>query len=262
MDLYKEQFSQEHHFPAYNGDRKFLIIASTPRSGSHFLGHSLYSTKKFGFPLEYTNQNNLPIWMQLFNTDSIDDTLTSIIKHRTSENGVFGIKVHFAHIHQFGSFENLLHFFPDAHFVFLSRKDLLRQAISLVVARQTGKWIKFQIAVGSPSYDFDQINNALLDIISHNAAWQYYLSVNNCQRIDILYEDMIVDINETIQKIATFIGETNHLIPIESHKHDNKHTQIYDEWKNLYLHDYKLIQNKSRKSANSLISRFRQLLTK
>ncbi len=49
--LYEQQFSLQNNFEKGVDIRKTLVIASTPRCGSHFLGHALHQTGQFGFPL-------------------------------------------------------------------------------------------------------------------------------------------------------------------------------------------------------------------
>ncbi|WP_089676027.1 Stf0 family sulfotransferase [Vreelandella aquamarina] len=63
-NFYAKQFGEDLNFPSFDNveDVRCLVICSTPRCGSHMLGHSLYETGKAGFPLEYLQKNNLKRW--------------------------------------------------------------------------------------------------------------------------------------------------------------------------------------------------------
>jgi LPS sulfotransferase NodH len=206
MHLYDDQFSKKHNFNHNKSTNKVLIICSTPRCGSHMLGHALFETKQFGFPLEYTNPANLAEWCKRLNTNSLESTIAKLQEIRTSENGVFSIKVHYSHIEQFGSLDNVRSMFPHAYFVILSRKEALKQAISLVIANQTGVWIDGQKEIASKAnYDSSAIEEALKGIIQDTASWRYDLSLRGCNFIEMNFDDVKEDLELSISKIADFM---------------------------------------------------------
>jgi len=61
---YPEQFSPAMDRPPFYGRPRWYLIASTPRCGSHFLGHALIESGHFGVPLEYLHRGNLDHWRQ------------------------------------------------------------------------------------------------------------------------------------------------------------------------------------------------------
>lgn len=158
INLYAKQFSESLDFPEVEGPTKIIVIASTPRCGSHMLGHAMWQTSQFGFPLEYLNPRNLSVWRKRFCSRNVADTLSAIERKRTSPNGVFGIKIHYSQLRQLGGFAGLAEYFPHACYVLLSRADVLMQAVSYSVALQTGVWIAGQKPInGQPlRYDFGQ----------------------------------------------------------------------------------------------------------
>src|SRR5690554_4240321 len=112
------------------------------------LGHALQATGSFGFPLEYGNPSNLAEWKKRLGVDGLPELVSAIQAIRTSPNGVFSIKIHYPHIDNFGGIDVIKKLFPESYFVFLTRKDLLNQAISLSIAKQTGVWISGQKGKG------------------------------------------------------------------------------------------------------------------
>ncbi|QTP59396.1 Stf0 sulfotransferase [Billgrantia antri] len=207
MHLYEEQFSESHDFPRVQSPSKVLVIASTGRSGSHMLGHALHETHRFGFPLEYANPANLSEWKRRLDIDDLQGVMAEIKRRRTSPNGVFGIKLHYPHIKLFGGFDNVIKCFPDAYYILLSRKNLLKQAVSLSIASQTGVWISGQKAVNdNPQYDFAHIDKCLRETILNNASWRYTLAANGCNYIEMDFDHVRHDLDQAINDIARFMG--------------------------------------------------------
>lgn len=237
MNLYEDQFSTLHNFNENNKVNKVLIIASTGRCGSHMLGHFLYETGMFGFPLEYVNKANLQEWQRRLNTKSLEDTILKLQKIRTSDNGVFAIKVHYQQVKQFGSFDHLLKFFPKAYFILLSRKDVLRQAISLTIANQTDAWIGPQKPRSKDvTYSTSQIQKNLKSLILDTASWRYILANNNCNFIELDFDQIKQELPNTTKKIALFmeIDITNLQLPMKPTT-QNQSTSINSEWATLFF---------------------------
>ncbi|MEO1376860.1 MAG: Stf0 family sulfotransferase [Cyanobacteria bacterium J06635_10] len=238
--LYEDQFSERHDLTTVDKPSKILIIASTPRCGSHMLGHALQKTNSFGFPLEYSNPINLPEWKKRFEKEDFQEVLTEIQKCRTSPNGVFGIKIHYSHIKQYGGFARLQEMFPEAYYVLLTRNDILKQAISLAIARKTGVWISGQKAVNeNPEYQFIYIHKCLRELIIYNSSWRQTLRNNGCNYIEMNFDFVLKNIVTSIQQIANFMDvEVNsETIPTEqvTKKQSNN---INSEWEKRFLLDY------------------------
>jgi trehalose 2-sulfotransferase len=207
MHLYEDQFSEGHDFPRVDKPSKILIIASTGRCGSHMLGHALHETGSFGFPLEYTNPANLIEWKKRLGIEDFHAVLTEIQQRRTSPNGVFGIKIHYSHIKQFGGFNHLIEYLPKAYYILLSRKNVLSQAVSLSIARQTGVWISVQKPVkNNPKYNFKHIDKCLRQIILENSAWRYILAASGCNYIEMDFDYVRNNLAKSIERISSFIN--------------------------------------------------------
>lgn len=207
MHLYEDQFSSVHDFPGFSGPAKVLVIASTERCGSHMLGHALHSTKKFGFPLEYANPVNVARWQKQLEIEHFSQLIEELKRRRTSPNGVFSIKLHYAHLEQFGGFKAFCDVFPDAYYVILTRKDVLRQAVSLSIANQTGVWIAGQEPIEeNPQYSFDEIDGFLRHLVSTSSSWKYSLASSGCKTVEMFFEDVRAEPAIAISKIARFMN--------------------------------------------------------
>lgn len=205
MALYQDQFEEKHDFEPTQPVR-YLVIASTPRCGSHMLGHSLHETGRFGFPLEYANKANLQEWQRICGTKDAESTIRAIIQRRTSPNGVFAIKLHYSHIAALGGFTAVKRLFPDAHYVLLTRSNALNQAISFAIASQTGVWIDGQEGESSTAqYDRCLIDKCLRRVLKDNASWKYLLAANGCRHIEMDFDGAKGDIGGAIKRIADFM---------------------------------------------------------
>tara|TARA_R100000005_G_scaffold87841_1_gene57286 strand:+ start:13175 stop:13993 length:819 start_codon:yes stop_codon:yes gene_type:complete len=264
MYLYHEQFSMNHDFPLVEAPKKVLVIASTGRCGSHMLGHALHATGKFGFPLEYANPGNIAQWQERLGTNSALETLKEIQKIRTSSNGVFGIKIHYPHIAQFGGFRNLLEFFPGAYFVLLTRKDVLKQAVSLSIASQTGVWIAGQKSVtDSPRYSFDHIDSCLRETILNNASWRYALAASGCKHLELDFAAVRQNIAETVENIADFMNvkiETSN-VP-KQQLTEKQSNRINEEWTRRFVTEFKksseLIRKQKKRFGTQVFNKIRK----
>jgi len=239
MHLYEDQFSEAHDFPETK-PLKVLVIASTGRCGSHMLGHALHKTGCFGFPLEYTNKANLAEWKRRLKKDDFHDAMEEIQRRRTSPNGVFGIKIHYPHIKQFGGFDGLMKAFPNAYYVLLSRKNVLRQAVSLSIAGQSGVWISGQKPTGrKPVYDFDDIDRCLRETIINNASWRYVLAAGGCHYIEMDFDHVRNDISGAVKDIADFMGVeiTQGRVP-EEQVTKNQSESINEEWARKFIYEF------------------------
>jgi trehalose 2-sulfotransferase len=238
MNLYEDQFSKGHDFPIVEKPNKILVIASTGRCGSHMLGHALYNTNSFGFPLEYANRGNLARWQQRFATDNFAKVMTAIQQHRTSENGVFSIKVHYNHLQQFGGFGHFKSMFPNAKYILLSRHDVLKQAVSLAIANQTGVWIAGQQPVNEhPVYNAEEITYCLRQTIQFNASWRFILAASGVDYIEMEFNEIKRDLAGSIAKIAEFVGTEVSTIP-DKQATEKQSNALNIEWTRRFLQDF------------------------
>lgn len=202
---YEDQFSPKYDVAGSPPPVCSIIVASTPRSGSHMLGHAMSATNQMGRPFEYSPPQNAEEWQRRLGKPDMKSAMGEIMKRRTTMNGVFSAKLHYEHLPLFGGLQPVLAFFPNPKFVRVVRADLLRQAISLVVARQTGAWISSMKGNGrTPEYDFHAIRGELERVALHNALWDSELKAAGIPFLTVEFEASRVDTPNVLRRIAEF----------------------------------------------------------
>lgn len=204
---YEGQFDPGLDIAGAPAPRRTLIIASTPRSGSHMLGHAMTATDAMGRPFEYVAPLNLAEWKRRLGSDDLETVLGRIVARRTTANGVFAIKVHYEHLPVFGGLDGLLARFPDPVVIRMVRADLLRQAISASVARQTGVWISGMQGNGrTPFYSRAAIRDELERTALHNARWASALAERGIAPLTVEFDEVVRDTQGTLQSLARYAG--------------------------------------------------------
>jgi LPS sulfotransferase NodH len=197
-----------------------IIICGTQRCGSTMVCEDLTSTGVLGRPEEYflswkptpPDSGAEVDWRSKF-----DD----VIAKATTPNGVRAFKLMANQLRHLDAclrtfidpvedmaFPHIVGAFPDAIWVWISRRDRLDQAISHVVARSTGVYhaVKrtsgfvpgsamtetgYRNAEQNVAYDFRAFISEWHTINTANLAWQGFFARNRIKPLHLLYEDII-----------------------------------------------------------------------
>jgi len=230
----------------YTGNVTPYLICSAPRCGSTLLGSLLHDCGVMGVPHEYLHPTsvvaelaerwhiNQPIGAQIY--------LDTVIKKRTTPNGVFGLKAHFSQVKPFldkQPFQKLLN--EMKIFIRIKRKDILAQAVSFALAHQSENWSSLQEAVNEVTYDQALINSAFDDILVQDIQWQKMFTLHNIHPIQVFYEDLLEDPNTICHDICKAVGiETDHQFKIERSPLKQQRTQLNDEWMERFRSEKKM----------------------
>lgn len=237
MSVYPNQFTCEMDLEEYKSQKTSqYLIASTPRCGSHMLGHSLYEANGYGVPLEYFNRSNLKKWQQRFNTDNLNTIFDEIIKLRTSSNGHFGVKAHWDQYSKILLNSEFKDYFDFTKIIWIYRADLLSQSISLVVAMQTGAWISGAPKKGNAAYDYNAIAEAAARINKSNYQWWKYLSSKNSNReiMVVRYEDLLKPNEHLLNNVGKFINPHGNKLHLPT-RVATQGGSINNEWRNKFI---------------------------
>lgn len=158
--------SARHDYPERDGPpRRTVLICTHPRSGSTLLGEALYFAGGLGCPLEYFHAGFRPSFAQRWGAPDFDSLTAAVRRHRTTPDGTLGVKLFWRDIEEVARdadpalkrfanvppadvptdyyaalADHVLRLFPNPAIVHLWREDRLRQAVSAVLAVETGRW--------------------------------------------------------------------------------------------------------------------------
>jgi len=233
---YEEQFSPDMDCPYTHWATRFVLIASTPRCGSHFLGHMLGATGQCGVPLEYLNKLNKKYWALRFGTDRMDDLFPRIVQHRTSENGTFTLKAHWKQFHPFiDKLDSLTRGLGVEKTIWILRRDQLAQAISKVIAAQTGVWISGATPTGTPRYDYDAIVRSAEANRRSNLYWRAHLApFSKADCLTLIYEDIVSDAT-ILDEVSVFLDLDAQLRPAPRTRKQGDMTN--SEWRDRFMRE-------------------------
>jgi len=198
------------------------IIATTPRTGSWLLCGSLRATGVAGRPGEYGPAGETATWHDFHGFRTHREYFSHFPALSRTPNGVIGVKLIW---YQFVSWgvegrgylasdlstpELIRSIIGPFHVVRLTRKDRLRQAISLVRALQTGVWSRTSensAARHVPArYDPQEIERSLLNIQRQEQCWETLLTLIDRPTLRLTYEEVAADHVVACRRVLDFLG--------------------------------------------------------
>ena len=148
--------------------------------------------------------------------------LAASLAEGTSANGVFGAKLMWGY---FGDFMELMRgiprfaamgdgsllaaAFPGLRYVFVSRNDKVRQAVSLWRALQTGVWRSEHDGADPDArvvYSFDAIDHLLDQLRRNEDAWRGFFFRTGQRPLTLLYEDVAGDLEGSVRRVLDDLG--------------------------------------------------------
>jgi trehalose 2-sulfotransferase len=202
--VWHEQFDPKHDMVSTTPTVRYALC-TTPRCGSHFLGHLLQRSGYFGYPLEYFNPLNMPEWQKRAAAEGVAGVVEFLENKRTSPNGCFGIKLHYSQLAHAVALIGLRPLIENWSFVLLRRQDVLGQAISWARASQTKAWISNMPERAPASYDRSAIAYRLTLVLEHTAGWQRFLAENGVLPLELTYEDVMATPADAVARIADLL---------------------------------------------------------
>jgi trehalose 2-sulfotransferase len=158
------------------------------------------------------------------NDASYADYLSRVMAQGTTPNGVFGAKLMWGYFADFISYlRDIPHYrtlpvpqlmaaiFPDLHYITVTRRDKVRQAVSLWRAIQTRTWRQEEdILRGHYHHElvfhFEAVDYLVRQIEEHEASWWQYFAENHIHPFKVVYEELTHSYEETAKDILRFLG--------------------------------------------------------
>ncbi|MDD5271341.1 MAG: Stf0 family sulfotransferase [Methylovulum sp.] len=201
------------------------MIAMTPRSGSTYLCDLMSRTGYFGQPHELINQDRVPNILKNAPGRNPDEYIRHVMRDLQTNNGVSGLKTSWFQFENFTGYMNNLSYLSDFKYIYLTRRNLAAQAVSLYKATSSGVFHtdmehspEALAKLHDLEYDYASIKYWYDHIVVQEKGWQNYFYENRIYPLCISYEDIEDSILKVLQRIAIYVGvEPNMVyIPIES----------------------------------------------
>ena len=198
------------------------LICATNRSGSFLLCEALKNTGIAGNPEEYFWRGDEPFWKERWGVSNYEDYLPKAIEQGTTSNGVFGAKIMWGYfddfvgkIMQIPAYQQidlpslLPKVFPNLHYIQMTRRDKVRQAISFWKAIETNIWAwssdEPPVPEKEPTFNYEAISKLKREIFAHEAAWGNYFEMCQVEPLVIVYEDLVLACEETALEVLRFL---------------------------------------------------------
>jgi LPS sulfotransferase NodH len=228
------------------------FICTLPRSGSWLLCESLERTGIAGRPREYID----PAALKDQPISKYRPHLEAILDRGMTSNGVFGIKFHwFQFEFACGMIQALpevrttvlargvRQIFGDVRYVWLTRRDKARQAVSYYRASRTGQWWKIDGtevpgSSGKPKdvpFDYVEINRLYKVLLAHETKWYQFFEESGITPLVLPYEQLAVDYKGVTRELMESIGlemPTNLRITTRLQRQSDSRS---DEWAHRFL---------------------------
>lgn len=234
---------------------KSYIICSIGISGSSLLASVLRNLDYCGNPREYFHPNKVANLMKNNDGSGLRNYIEEILNKGVTTNGIFGVKMHWEHMRDFLKFtrknlgyekktdlEIINDFFPNTHFIYIRRNNILKQAISTEIAQQTENWRQDITNTQKKQLKRSNFNPLAIyrieeGIKRHEGAWQRFFQKNHLDVYEVVYENFCQSIETTTIDIIKFLKieplpEPNQ-IQVSLKKQSNNLNERWEKYYNL-----------------------------
>jgi LPS sulfotransferase NodH len=189
-----------------------------------------------GSPDEYFAPELRPLWTKKWGPVSSDrEYLDKAIERSTTPNGVCGFKLFNLPDDELTYFKHLLcdrqsysperragitmselpklfaECFPGLRYIWLTRRDKVRQAISYYRARKTNVWFVFGASEPeksektSPVYSYQEIDRILGWLALQDSLWAGFFTAARAQPLTVVYEDLVGDYDGALRAALKYL---------------------------------------------------------
>jgi LPS sulfotransferase NodH len=200
------------------------LVCATPRSGSFLLCEALKTSGIAGRPEEYFWRDDEPFWKNRWGVSFYADYVAHAIEEGTTPNGVFGAKLMWAYfaddvapkLRGIPTYRdlplcNLLPaVFPNLRYLYITRQDKVRQAVSHLKAIQTNVWAvsagEVPTPAREPTYDFAALDHLVRELTDQDAAWRRYFADCGVAPLRVVYEELAREYEGTRDAVLAYLG--------------------------------------------------------
>jgi LPS sulfotransferase NodH len=260
--------------------RTSYVICSIQRSGTHFLGAALENTGIAGSPDEYlicdqdgNLQNESGHLAELFGQKSLEEFRELVFELGSTPNNVFGITIMWNYFHKIlRSYRQLPQYqglkdadlldalLENPKYIWLTRRDKVRQAVSWAKASQTGVW-RHPKGAGhtrrrEPKFDFVLIDHFYRQILIGEEGWANFFESFGIKPLRIVYEDAVESYEKTVLTVLNYLEiPLPESLSLGQHKLQKQADELNEKWTDRYQ---EIKQDKLRQMRLHLLHRLRR----
>jgi len=210
-----------------------LIICATPRSGSTMLCDLMKATGVCGAPESWFRHESIDHFITDFgmttprDAPSFDaDYLTAAVRAGRNGSDTFGLRLMWPTVPELSDWLGRLfpglendaaryeRAFGPAHYIFLSRRDHVAQAVSRLKAEQSGLWHRNgdgseRERVGphrAPVYDRTALARYVEESVDANRGWEDWFVQNGISSFRLAYENLVANPETMLQELLAATG--------------------------------------------------------
>lgn len=240
------------------------IVCSNIRAGSTLLCKTLEQLENYGQPSEFFHPHIVKKLQLEDHPDRFQNYCDTILQESLVNHGVFGIKLHWYQMcdvlklaRQSDCFNDksdmdiLNTLFLNPKFVYIWRRDVTAQAISAVIAFQTGQWEMIKtIQSENPSHTDQAIATSTPKKIkfqpiriyewekflqTQNQCWQDFFTHNLLPHHEVVYETLIDSFTSEINRVVSYLDVEKEK---ELHDIEMPTQQQSNQVNQRFMHDY------------------------
>lgn len=162
----------------------------------------MWETRLAGRPDEYFGPHTRAVYAGAWGTEDDEGYVEAVLDYATTPNGIFSAKVHWPHLEHASECLRAWHgarlpsdpfsvLAPRVQYVWIRRRDKVRQAVSAARARRSGI---YQWREGAPrpldelSFDYEEIDGYVRLYTEWDARWGEYFSALSVTPEQVVYE--------------------------------------------------------------------------
>jgi LPS sulfotransferase NodH len=201
------------------------VLATTSRVGGHVMSQVMRCLGS-GNPHEYFSDYHLNMFINQHPEAKplLSDYWAYLFRQSSSEvggDGVFGLKITLSNLFPYIYYMNFPYGFKAWKWIYLYRKDVIAQAISLYIAEITNSWNYFERQDEIEKIKISQFDlNILMDrinvVLIERDRWEIFFSILKISPKRIAYEDIEYDVLFAAQQAREFLGLRGSSIRIKS----------------------------------------------
>jgi len=126
---------------------------------------------------------------------------------------------------------------PEVRYVHLVRRDLLGQAISFSLARQTNSYGDWMPRQREPVYDTSHIRRCLENIVEGEARWRLFFALNGIDPLEVVYENLGENPQQEVDRIANHVGVESAAIDWSAFHPKVQRDLVNEEWRRRFIEE-------------------------